>query len=241
MSKRKFVSISGYSDPNTRSTKKFIGPLQIAKKVNATRSGLSSMNQQAMRVGGWSNPSQGGELKFLDSSMNDDPLLASGAFTAGTLLNGLVPGSTASQRIGRKVTIKSLLVRYSWGLATTSTGGSPLRILIVYDKQANAVAPAITDILLTDTFHSANNLSNRDRFVTISDIITDPVSTGDSFAVAGVIYKKLNLETMYNAGTAGTIGDISSGSIYMFVAQTGRIATASPEFSSTVRIRYTDV
>jgi len=241
MSKRKFVSISGYSDPNTRSTKKFIGPLQIAKKVNATRSGLSSMNQQAMRVGGWSNPTQGGELKFLDSSMNDDPILASGAFTAGTLLNGLITGSTASQRIGRKVTIKSLLVRYSWGLATTSTGGSPLRILIVYDKQANAVAPAITDILLTDTFHSANNLSNRDRFVTISDIITDPVSTGDCFAVAGVIYKKLNLETMYNAGTAGTIGDISSGSIYMFVAQTGRIATASPEFSSTVRIRYTDV
>jgi len=215
-------------------------PMQIVSAMNRLNSS-SSTTQQAMRIGGWANPSRGGELKFVDNVVNNAVTTAALTFSAGTLLNGLANGSDASTRIGRKITIKSLLVRWTASLAATSTGGSPVRILIVYDKQANATAPAITDILLSDSFQSQNNLSNRDRFVTLSDVITEPISAGNNFSVSDVIYKKLNLETMYNAGSAGTIGDITSGSIYLFQSQNAHITTASGTFLANCRVRYTDV
>jgi len=198
------------------------------------------ITQQSIRTGGWANPSRGGELKFTDISNTLIPVFATAAFNGPILLNGLVPGSGADQRIGRKVTIKSLLLKYSFNLGATSTGGSPCRILVVYDKQANAVAPNITDVLLADAFNSPNNLSNRDRFVTLVDQITDNISVQWNFSIGGSIFKKLNLETMFNAGTAGSIGDITSGSILIFAAQAGNIGTASPGLIFRSRIRYQD-
>jgi len=181
----------------------------------------SSTTAQAKRTGGWANPAKGAEVKFLDTSPSGTISFASSTFATGVLLNGCINGSDASTRIGRKINIKSLLIRYEGHLASTSTGGGCFRILVVYDKQANATAPAITDVLLTDHFLSANNLSNRDRFTTIFDHITDNVSANGEYLVSDVLYKRLSLETMFNAGNAGIIGDIASGSIYLFIAQAG--------------------
>ena len=220
------------------------GPKKIARNVtlmDVVPSRQSSTNQQAIRIGGWANPTRGGELKFIDTQITTNPVVNSITFATGVLLNGIANGSDASTRIGRKVTIKSLLLRWSVKLDPTTTGGGNLRILIVYDKQANAVAPAITDILLTNDFHSPNNLSNRDRFVTICDVVTDPIAVQGEYSAADVVYKKLNLEEMFNAGSAGTIGDITSGSIYFFVAQNGGMLIAAPDFRADARIRYTDV
>jgi len=237
-----------YASPASSTKRRvYVGREVQSAMLNAMRQSISAQSslgpvaQQAIRVGGWANPSRMGELKFVDTSFSSDPPAGSVAFTAATLLNGLVPGSTASQRIGRKVTIKSMLIRYQNKLAPTSVGGSPVRILIVYDKQANTNTAGITDILLTDSANSPNNLSNRDRFVTLCDHISAPVSVENDFQVADIIYKPLNLETMFNEGNAGTIGDITTGSILMFVAQFGGITVASPDFSASCRIRYSDV
>lgn len=137
--------------------------------------------------------------------------------------------------------MKSIFLRYSFALAPTSVGGSPIRVLVVYDKQANAATPGITDILRADTFTATNNLSNRDRFVTIFDHVSTPVSVQGEFQVCDTLYKKINLETMFNAGTAGTVGDITTGSVHIFVAQAGGITVAAPDFVSNCRIRYSDV
>lgn len=202
---------------------------------------LGSTNQMALRTGGWANPVKGGELKFVDTDAAQGIVFGTAAFGAGILLNGLSQGTTASTRVGRKVTIKSILLRYSFNLGATSTGGSPLRILVVYDRQSNAAAPAITDILLSDAFTSQNNLSNRERFITIFDHITTPISVQGEYAVADVLYKSVNFEQMFNTGNAGTIGDISSGAIYVFYAQAGNIGVANCAMASKVRVRYTDV
>lgn len=150
-------------------------------------------------------------------------------------------GSDASTRIGRKVTIKSVYLRYSVVPSPTTTGAAAVRILVVYDKQTNAVAPAVLDVLSNSDFTAPNQLSNRDRFVTLIDEITPIISmTGDA-TVAGVCYKKLNLETMFNSGSAGTVGDITSGSIYLLYVQTGGLATAAVNLNVRARVRYTDV
>lgn len=238
--------MSGYRLRDDKPKKK---RTRAALKALSTRSfpdfpgTLSGTTQQAIRTGGWASPSTmfAPEKKFIDSTASTALTFASATWSAGSLLNGMAPGSTASQRIGRKIIGKSLYMRYQFFIGSTTTGGNPARILIVYDKQANAAAPAITDILLTDSALSANNLSNRDRFITLCDHITDPVSQNNNFCVADSIYKKINLETMFNAGSAGTIGDITSGSIYVFFAQFGTTGVANSTVAWTARYRYTDV
>jgi len=218
-----------------------------ARQLVLYRSPMSTLGpiaRQSIRTGGWANPSRGGEMKFVDTIVNTNVTHSVSTFGNGTLLNGLAVGSTASQRIGRKVTLKSLLIRYSFAVQNATTWATPLRILVVYDKQANATAPAITDILLTDNFNSQNNLSNRDRFVTLVDQITDNIGGGDNaanYVIADTLFKRINLETMFNDGNAGTIGDITSGSIYMFVAGTNRLNGADLLQDTKVRVRYTDV
>jgi len=201
----------------------------------------SSTTAQAKRTGGWANPSKGGEVKFLDNAPAGSLTAGVATFTAAVLLNGCVNGSDASTRIGRKITMKSILIRYNAALHASSTGGGNFRVLVVYDKQANATAPAITDILLTDNHLSTNNLSNRDRFTTIFDHMTDQIGVASNYSVQDVLYKRLNFETMFNAGSAGTIGDITSGSVYLFIAQSGNLLTQAVTMNMRVRIRYTDV
>ena len=215
----------------------------IRSKVNNTVRNvkMNSTNQQALRVGGWANPSAGGEVKFVDNAVSLATAIGAATWTTPQLLNGLANGSDASTRVGRKVTLKSVLVRASVALAPTSVGGSPIRILVVYDKQANATAPAVTDILLADAFTSQNNLSNRDRFVTVFDQVTDPLSVQNNFSVNQVMFKRINMETMFNAGSAGTIGDITSGSLYLLFAQNSGITVAAPTMIYRTRVRYTDV
>lgn len=204
----------------------------------------SSTARQSIRTGGWHNPSSGSERKFTDVAGTATALgLAAATFTTPGptfLLNGLVPDSTATGRIGRQVVLKSVYLRYRYTMAATSTNGSPMRLIIVYDKQANAQAPAVTDVLLSDSFTSPNNLSNRDRFVILADHVAEPISAQNNFCVAGEIYKKINLEVNFNPGTAGTIGDITSGSVYLLMAQAGGIGTAAPTVDWRCRIRYTD-
>lgn len=211
---------------------------------NAAVSGaMGPIARQSMRTGGWSNPTRSGELKFADTSGAGTLNFGSLVFAAPgptTLLNGLVPDSTATGRIGRKIVMKSLYLRWQASIGATSTGGSPVRIIVVYDKQANTQAPATSDILLQDAFLSPNNLSNRDRFVVLCDELTEPLATGNNFSIAGTVYKKLNLETMYNQGNAGTIGDITSGSVYILWAHAGTIGTANGQFNWRCRIRYSD-
>jgi len=210
-------------------------------KGTTKKSRPSALTVQSIRTGGWANPTRSGELKFVDVSYGTDVTVGTAAWAAGQLLNGMANGSDASTRIGRKITMKSLLIRWYVNYAATTAGGGAIRYLVVYDKQANAQAPAITDILIADEFSAYNNLSNRDRFVTLVDHVIPALSdTGDK-SQAGVIFKRINLETIFNAGSAGTIGDISSGSVYIFVCQTGGIITLAPNCVARCRIRYTDV
>lgn len=201
----------------------------------------SATTQQAKRTGGWAQPTLGGELKFIDNSATGTLGLAASTFATPVLLNGCVPDATATGRIGRKIVMKSLYFRYTATLQATSTLGGNVRIILVYDKQANAAAPAITDVLLADDFRSPNNLSNRDRFTVLADEITDVISANGNYACSGVIYKKLNMETMFNAGTAGTIADITTGSLYLLVGQSGQIATAAPQLVWRSRVRFHDM
>lgn len=201
---------------------------------------MSSTTARSIAVGGWAFSGNKPEKKFVDTSISISPVAGSNAFTSGQLLNSLANGTSASDRIGRKVVMKSIYIRWSFEMAPTGVDGAPLRILVVYDKQANGALAAITAPLVSSAFNSLNNLSNKDRFVTLFDHISDPIDAEGPHAVAGVLYKPINLEVQFDEDTDGGIDDIMSGAVILYVAQQGTIITAAPTFVCRTRIRYTD-
>jgi hypothetical protein len=210
----------------------------------ATTAKMSATKQQAIRTGGWANPSKGGESKFVDQLSQATILTPSdSSFIAPKLINGIASGSSASQRIGRKVTVTKVSARGTWRMNAASTGGSPLRVVIFYDKQSNGALATETDMMNEDTYHSFNNLSNRDRFVVLADVFTDPISlNANANSHTWKVNWKGSLEMVFNQGTDSSIGSIQSGAIYIMFAQTGDIAGASgPDVTWASRVRYTDV
>lgn len=105
------------------------------------------------------------------------------------LLNDVGPGSGFYQRVGRKIDMKSVEFKLSirpgdgstvsyGGLAAGNYGPSYLRMMILYDSQANGALPAIADIFQntnslganTNTVFSLINLNNRERFKVLRDV-----------------------------------------------------------------------
>lgn len=220
---------------------KTYGKFSRTANAQAAMRRKSALTRQSMLVGGYAGTKVRAEKKFIDVSATSTAVAGASTFSAATLLNGCVPGATASDRIGRKIHMKSLFLRYTTAIPASSGGSGCVRILVVYDKQPNAATAAITDVLLASDMRSPNNLSNSDRFVTLIDEVCQPMSVNEIEEQSGVLYRKFNLESAFNAGTAGTIADITSGSILLFTAQSGGITTNAPTTTFRARVRYVDV
>lgn len=173
------------------------------------------------------------EKKFFDIAPATYQVNTTGSIT---LLCVPVPGTDYTNRIGRKIRIKSVYIRGICGLSaaltTITTGvvaqGQLLRLIIFQDLQPNGAAPALADLLNNATANAQLNPNNRDRFRILKDkcwafgrfqwdtTATQAYAMTSGNSVAQVkCYKKLDLETVFNAGTAGAIADINSGAIYM--------------------------
>lgn len=192
------------------------------------------------RLGG-RMPADSKEQKDLTTS-NVIGLPAVGQLTGVlTLINGCAQGTTAFTRIGRRIKMTSLYIRI-WNLtAATQVGSSTTRIIVVYDKQSNATAPVATDILLADGIQNGNNLSNSRRFVTLCDKVMQSIGPAGPQAAYKKIYLKLNHPVEFNTGSAGTIGDIQTGAVYVLLYANGGTTTAGSSHQTFTRIRFVDL
>lgn len=164
---------------------------------------------------------------------------ATWTLTAGNLLNQVPQGSTEVTHVGRKYTLKKLTVRWTAFLSTTTVFGANVRIKVFYDKQANGNIPAVLDVMAQDSFFSHNNLANADRFITIADIITPPMSTSGDFTCSGNFTKKLSLDVI-TSGATGTVASIATGSVYLMICQSGEATAAALGVNYTSRLRFED-
>lgn len=176
------------------------------------------------------------------------------------LLNAMRLGTDFYQRVGRKIVMKSLRVT---GIIVPSgsvaTSASYMRMMVVYDKQSNGAAPAITDII-TDVngsgatgtnSYAGKNLNYRDRFVILRDhaMLGPIVSAGGAISTYSIDpaakdngylidwYIPMDHEVVYRADV-GSISDIATGGLYVIFY--GSTATASWEFQGRARLRYKD-
>lgn len=182
-----------------------------------------------------------GEWKYND-------LTATVAADSGTpayiLLNGLVPGTTATTRIGTNINIRSFEARLH-AYADEGTGVTTLvRYIFVVDRQPNALA-LTSSVVLTDSggYNGVRNLSYRKRFKILVDKTVFTMKSGQSADenFRHLYYKfKRPLRTEYNVGTAGTIGDITTNSLYLIILAT-KTGTENATVKYNIRVRYTDM
>lgn len=201
------------------------------------------------RTGGWRDPSRGTELKYWDTDITELFESNNSDFNTANVLNAVTPGTGANNRIGKKLRMKSFMLRYT--LSTTVngvgiTGSCSVRILIVYDRQANAILATPPVVLQTVAgnaqFHSMQNLDNRDRFAIIADEIVGPIGVEAFTSYSGKIWRRLNHDVTFNQGTSD-IGSITTGALLIFMAQSGDMAATANnpcDVTWSGRLRFTD-
>ncbi len=198
-----------------------------------------------------------GELKFFDIRKAATNLTAAGVILDDSICE-VAQGVTESERIGRKMTIRSINFRGEWqnGLGTaTGTVDGRLRIVIVWDKQANGAAFTVANVLENNgaavDINSFRNLSNAGRFVVLMDKTFNANIPGVAQTAAGTFtsyanahswtfYKSCNIPIEYDAA-AGAITEMRSNNVGIFaLSQTPVNPGAASTVSYTCRIRFSD-
>jgi len=181
------------------------------------------------------------ELKAVDVSGQINADLTGGV----ALLNGLGPGSDINQRIGRQIMMKSVMVTFQLNV-TAGTGVDQVhRVLIVYDRQANAAAPTTANIISAagsgyDVIRP-KNLENRSRFKILFDRTYYLNASGESLSGrVEKFYRRLAHPTTFNAGVAGTIADITTGSLYIVCVGNIAVGATAGQLTYFSRVRYDD-
>lgn len=163
------------------------------------------------------------------------------------LLNTVPQGAGTSQRVGKRIMLKSLQGR---GLisSNSTTTNSDVAFMVVYDKRPIGTLPAVTDILNTATSASFNNDTNSGRFRILKRVnrvvIGGGVSanlTAKSAHTADFFLNLRGLPQVFKAAGTGAIGDIEEGALYLITVGNTPNGTASPALTMGFRLRYHDV
>lgn len=178
------------------------------------------------------------------------------------VLNLIPPGTGSWQRVGKRVRMQSIRLKGYLSLKTPQTDGASTnincaRILIVYDKQPSGSQPIFSDMFgytpQTGTeaslITSSIRYDNMGRFTILKEINICPVpglgTTGGDTEQWIAIDEWVNLnnkETIYSGQSASqTIGDISSGALYLVSRSV--VTTASMTMAwhlAVTRLRYYD-
>lgn len=178
------------------------------------------------------------ELKAIDVSVN----AVQDTTGSVVLANGCARGSSFDTRIGSQICLKSLEFRGSTSV-TAVTGVSQFhRVILLYDLQTNGLAPALTDVLVSSSYVALPNLANRSRFLFLVDKTFQLNFSADSGSARSFSFRVplYDRPVSFNSGNTGTVGDISTGALFLFTI--GSIAPGATAGSTigTLRVRYTD-
>lgn len=126
------------------------------------------------------------ELKYQDVILT---LAASTGTTSSTLATGCITqmagGTDVNQRVGRKITVKSLHVKGDVSLGAGATPQDVFHIWVILDTQANGAYATVSDIFNTAGTYigqAMRNLSNSSRF----KILAHRTATLDANALTGI-------------------------------------------------------
>lgn len=164
-------------------------------------------------------------------------------------------GTGDTERIGNKLIIKNINVRFRYKLNTTVNRGSVFRMMLVQDLQCNGTEATEAD-LLDGYYDEANppvfqppvvqsfrNLDNDERFKVLydkfttlnHDLVTSGGASDQSQSAVKKINKKCNIQINYNNNT-GALTEIRSNNLFLFIFSDLEDGTVTVD----ARLKYTD-
>jgi hypothetical protein len=167
------------------------------------------------------------------------------------LLNPIVQGTSRITRIGQRIRIFGIVVKaYNFSNTGAGNGLGPLKLIILYDREANGTVAAINNGLFAGA--TANsiidpmipyNRTSRDfneHFKIIKEWIIRPNgSSGSGENQVINEYIKCDLDVYFNTGNTGTIADIDKGALYaVLVGYNGQ--TVANTCAAWIQIKYND-
>jgi len=202
----------------------------------------------------------GPELKYVDTEATDTAVPAGTSSVDFVLLNSIAQGSDNTNRIGRKITVKSIDINAIFtGMIASGTTGTPsamIRWWVLVDAQPDGATATPADVWKsTSTFAVAHrNLDTSERFKILRtgtfDLCNQSSAAGNSSGAPSAgfpdkayldIYIPLNDAVKYS-GTSTGISNIASGAYYFCYC--ADIATPLNTTGCTVvydaRVKFTD-
>lgn len=244
-----------------------------SRAVLAQRRALRLAARSMVPAKRWSSRmAQKGELKGMDTTIDNttpatwtNPVLST-TNTNGScaVLNLIQTGTGSWNRIGRKVTLKSVRIKgfaegFIFQTATNDFNGNMMRVVLVWDKQPSGAAIPAYDDIFSETNQSGvestvvwsqTAYDTLDRFRVIKDMtipfeMENTVSATNATRIVVPIdeYIKLpDLESNYSGqSTPMTIADINSGALYLYARSLFNVAADSTTaLYVNCRVRYTD-
>lgn len=206
------------------------------------------------------------ELKYIDNSDAAAAIDESGTIT---LLNALSLGTGATQRVGMRITMRSLHLKYivTGPVYSVANGANAynqhVRIMLVLDLQPNGgtltlgdlIEDATTGIGIVSSLYMANAarfkvLYDKRMMVTPNVVVPGSTTVQQSYAAVinntpskslyDEIYLKLSHEVQYSDSNNGDITDIKTGALFLIAISDNATAAQQPLITSYVRVRYHD-
>lgn len=163
-----------------------------------------------------------------------------------TLIPSIPQGSATNERIGRKVTLKSIQMR-GYAVSNATTLVTYCRVMIVYDRQPNKALAGITDILDSADSLSFPNSGNSDRFRTLYNksfaVVGNNTTGGQQTEKSMHVmdwFKNVNLPVQYATGASGAITNITTGSLLLVTCGNVISSTADGDLTVGFRVSFSD-
>ncbi|AXH74935.1 MAG: capsid protein [Circoviridae sp.] len=201
------------------------------------------------------------ELKWADVYYNQE-LNNSASGTMVQLLNGLLAGTTANQRIGNEVHWTSLQFRGTITMDSLRKAASNVRLIIFWDRQANQAAPQtlstaiskglLEDTTVTDLFLSPFSYPTQDRYRVLYDKrwVLNPqlqlteasgsVTVNQPYTVSFKKKIQLNRSTKYDANNDVTVAGIMTNSLYALFYADSAAVSDEPTMKCGFRLYFKD-
>ncbi len=178
------------------------------------------------------------EMKAIDTTINLQVPIAGNAAVV-THLNSIIQGDSASQRIGNKITFKTLSGKLIIKGGNGEVDGFSGRVLIVYDRDTDGAACAWNNVCdSVNCLDLYNITNNKGRFQVLYDKIFNINSTGGLNRAFKFFINLKNKTGDYSLGNDGGVDDIAKGSIYLMVNTVNN--TVAVDLDGYCRLRFTD-
>lgn len=203
----------------------------------------SSSSKKAKRYTSYKSSS--GNSGYVDLAPANYPQISTGTVT---LLNTVAQGAGQKQRVGKRITLKSLQFRGK-SKAQANNTISHSAFCIVYDNRPTGTLPTVTEVFETDDPESMNKDDNSQRFTILkrverafvggSTLGQNGLTAKTSFVESFFLDLKMRPQVFKSLGT-GAIGDIDEGALYL-VQMGSAPTTYGSELEGSFRLRYIDV